>query len=59
MRQFIAMVQQAAPSFEQIEEMIALINAPNRSRTSSFPAGVTAVVEGNWIVLEETQRVER
>lgn len=59
MRQFLATVQQAAPSFEQIEEMIALINAPNRSRTSSFPAGVTAVVEGNWIVLEETQRVER
>lgn len=59
MRQFLATVQQAAPSFEQIEEMIALITAPNRSRTSSFPAGVTAVVEGNWIVLEETQRVER
>lgn len=59
MRQFLATVQQTAPSFEQIEEMTALITAPNRSRTSSFPAGVTAVVEGNWIVLQETQRVER
>ncbi len=58
-RQFLATVQQAAPSFEQIEEMITLISAPNRSRTSSFPTGVTAVVEGNWIVLQETQRVER
>ena len=59
MRQFLAMVQQTAPSFEQIEEMTALITAPNRSRTSSFPAGVTAVVEGNWIVLQETPTVER
>lgn len=50
-RQFLKDVQQAAPSFEQIEEMTALITAPNRSRTSSFPRGATAVVEGNWIVL--------
>jgi tRNA(Ile)-lysidine synthase len=40
-----------ASSFEQIEEMTALITAPNRSRTSSFPKGTTAEVEGNWIVL--------
>jgi tRNA(Ile)-lysidine synthase len=58
MRQFLATVQQAAPSFKQIEEMTALITAPNRSRTSSFPTGVTAVVEGNWIVLREGERVE-
>jgi len=50
-RQFLKDVQQAAPSFEQIEEMTALITAPNRSRTSSFPRGATAIVEGNWIVL--------
>ena len=59
MRQFLSTIQQAAPSFEQIEEMTALITAPNRSRTSSFPAGVTAVVEDNWIVLRgEGERVE-
>jgi tRNA(Ile)-lysidine synthase len=51
MRQVLATVQQTAPNFEQIEEMTALITAPNRSRTSSFPKGLTAVVEGNWIVL--------
>ena len=51
MRQVLATVQQAAPSFEQIEELTALITAPNRSRTSSFPTGLTVVVEGNWIVL--------
>lgn len=58
MRQVLATVQQAAPSFEQIEEMTALITAPNRSRTSSFPTGFTAVVEGNWIVLQVATRVE-
>jgi len=54
MRQVLATVQHAAPSFEQIEEMTALITAPNRSRTSSFPTGLTAVVEGNWIVFQHS-----
>jgi tRNA(Ile)-lysidine synthase len=57
-RQFLAIAQQTAPSFEQIEEMTALISAPNRSRTSSFPGGATAVVEGKWIVLQEAKGVE-
>jgi tRNA(Ile)-lysidine synthase len=52
MRQFLAIAQPAAPSFEQIEEMTALITAPNRSRTSSFPGGATAVVEGDWIIFK-------
>lgn len=51
-RQVLKDVQPSAPSFEQIEEMTALITAPNRSRTSSFPREVTAVVDGNWIVLQ-------
>lgn len=50
-RQFLQEAQQAAPSFEQIEAVTALITAPNRSQTSSFPGGVTAVVEGDWIFL--------
>lgn len=49
---FLATAQQAAPNFEQIEEMTALITAPTRSRTSSFPGGATAVVEGDWIIFE-------
>lgn len=57
-RQFLATVQKAAPSFEQIEAMTALITAPNRSQTSSLPGGVTAVVEGNWIVMRDNDRVE-
>lgn len=50
-RQFLQEAQQAAPSFEQIEAVTALITAPNRSQTSSLPGGVTAVVEGDWIFL--------
>lgn len=57
-RQFLTFVQQAAPSFEQIEEMTALITAPNRSQTSSFPTGMIAVVEDHWIVLRQARRVE-
>lgn len=49
-RQFIQQTQQAAPSFEQIEEITALISAPNHSRTSSLPTGALAEVEGNWII---------
>lgn len=49
-RQFLQEAQQTAPSFEQIEEMTALIRAPNRSRTSSLPQGAVAEVEGNWII---------
>lgn len=51
-RQFLQKAQATAPSFEQIEEITALITAPNRSRTSSFPRGVTAVVEGDWIIFQ-------
>jgi len=54
-RQFLQDAQKAAPSFEQIEEMTALINAPNRSRTSSFPTGAIAQVEGDWIALRLPQ----
>lgn len=54
-RQFLQETQQAAPRFEQIEEMTALISAPNRSRTSSFPTGAIAVVEGNWIILQQAK----
>lgn len=49
-RQFLEDVQQAAPSFEQIEAITALIPAPNRSRSSSFPKAATVEVQGNWLV---------
>ncbi len=54
LRQFLQQSQATAPSFEQIEEVTALIDAPNRSRTSTFPGGITAVVSGDWIVLQDS-----
>ena len=38
------------PNFEQIEAVVNLIFAPNRSRTSTLPGGAIAEVEGQWIV---------
>ena len=49
MRQFIRRFLPSAPTFEQIEQLTALITAPNRSRTSSFSGGAIAEVDGNWI----------
>ncbi|HEY9634207.1 MAG TPA: tRNA lysidine(34) synthetase TilS [Coleofasciculaceae cyanobacterium] len=54
-RQFLKEAQQTAPSFEQIEETTALITAPNRSRTSSFPTGAIAEVDGDWIILQASR----
>lgn len=54
LRQFLQEALAAAPSFEQIEAVVTLINAPNRSRTSTFPGGMTAVVSRDWIVLQQS-----
>ncbi|MGB7444858.1 MAG: tRNA lysidine(34) synthetase TilS [Coleofasciculaceae cyanobacterium] len=51
-RQFLQKVQKSASNFEQIEAMIVLITAPNRSQTSSFPQGARAFVEGDWIIFQ-------
>ena len=51
MRQFLQEVLKKAPTFEQIEALTQLINAPEGSRTSSLPGGAIAQVQGDWIVL--------
>ncbi|MBE9116624.1 tRNA lysidine(34) synthetase TilS [Lusitaniella coriacea LEGE 07157] len=50
-RQFIQQTLSIAPSFEQIEAVTHLINAPNGSRTSTFPGGAVAEVRGDYICL--------
>jgi tRNA(Ile)-lysidine synthase len=50
LRQFIARIIKKHPTFEQIEAIIYLINAPNKTRTSTLPGGAIAQVEGEWIV---------
>ena len=49
MRQLLQQALPCAPSFAQIEKLVALILAPNRSRTDPFPGGAIAEVEGDWI----------
>ncbi|NJR74930.1 MAG: hypothetical protein HC773_17425, partial [Scytonema sp. CRU_2_7] len=62
MRQVLQEILQSAPSFEQIEKLIALITAPNRSQTDPFPGGairsasslrLIAQVQGDWIYLKQ------
>ena len=51
-RKFLTEYFSKMPNFEQIETVIGLIYAPNRSKTSSFPGQVFIVVEGDWIVVK-------
>ena len=54
MRQWLQLVQ-CPPNFERVEKIVALISAPNRSRTDTFPGGAIARVEGDWIVLDNKE----
>lgn len=49
---------QRAPTFNQIEQLVALVNAPNGSRTSSLASlrGAYAEVVGDWIRLQASPR---
>ena len=49
MRQCLFNILPKAPTFEHIEKLSALINAPNRSQTDPFPGGAIAVVNNDWI----------
>lgn len=49
-RQFLPNVIKKSPNYEQIEIVVNLISAPNKSRTSSLPKGMIAEVQGDWIV---------
>lgn len=51
MRRFLHQYLAAAPNFEQIEKITALIAAPNRSQTDPFLGGAIARVVDQWIVL--------
>ena len=52
-RQFLLIVMSRQPNFEQIEAVVNLISAPNKSRTSSLPGGSFAEVSGQWIVFHD------
>ncbi|MDJ0696629.1 tRNA lysidine(34) synthetase TilS [Mastigocoleus sp. MO_188.B34] len=52
MRQILQQIMPHAPSFEHIEKLTSLIQAPNRSQTDPFPGGKIAKVEGDRIIFE-------
>ena len=52
-RRFLSQALGKMPTFSQIEETIGLIDAPNRTRTSTFSQGLAAEVSGKWIVVRE------
>ncbi|WP_088893089.1 tRNA lysidine(34) synthetase TilS [Leptolyngbya ohadii] len=51
-RQFLQQILPQSPNFDQIEKLVALIEAPNRSQTDPFPGGTIAQVNHNWIVFQ-------
>lgn len=57
MRCFLQQTLSVSPSFEQIEKLTFLINAPNRSRTDPFVGDAIAEVEGDWIWLNVNKKV--
>ena len=48
-RQFLQSCQTQPPNFEQIEQILGLVNAPNRSQTSSLPGQGIVRVEGDFL----------
>ena len=50
-RQFLKQNLQTSPNYEQIEEVVQLITAPNRSQSSTFPNNYVVVVQDNRLIM--------
>jgi tRNA(Ile)-lysidine synthase len=55
-RQFLQTTLPCTPGFEQIEKVVNLIPAPNRSQTDPLSGGAIAVVTDDWIWLKPGQQ---
>jgi len=53
-RQFLQKILPIAPSFDHVEKLVELIDAPNRSQCDPLPGGAIAQVEGDWIQVESS-----
>lgn len=51
LRQILIQSCDRSPNFEQIEKLVLLIWAPNRTQTDPFPGGALARVENGWLCL--------
>ena len=54
-RQFLQQALPGTPNFDQIEKLVSLVTAPNRSQTDPFPGGAIAYVEDTWIWLKDSR----
>ena len=52
-RQFLQQQLPTAPTFDQVEKLQSLLQAPNRSQTDPFPGGAIAIVDDPWISLRQ------
>ena len=52
-RRWLQQILPTAPSFEQIEKLVGLITAPNRTQTDPLPGGAIAQVEADWILIKQ------
>lgn len=57
LRQVLQALMPETPRFDHVEKLVALMQAPNRTRTDPFPGGAIAHVDGVWIVLSATEPV--
>ncbi|MEL6399233.1 MAG: tRNA lysidine(34) synthetase TilS [Cyanobacteria bacterium J06626_4] len=51
-RQLLMQQLQISPQFAQVDKVIALLDAPNRSQSDPFPGGAIAMVDDPWIVVQ-------
>ncbi len=52
-RRWLQQILPTAPSVEQIEKLVGLIAAPNRTQTDPLPGGAIAQVEADWIWIRD------
>nr|WP_275414394.1 TilS substrate-binding domain-containing protein [Spirulina major] len=57
LRQFLRRSLPNSPAFEQIEAIVHLISAPNKSRTSTFPGGFLVEVNGDRLILSHDGQI--
>jgi tRNA(Ile)-lysidine synthase len=50
-RQFLGKFRLCTANFSEIEEIVNLISAPNRSRTSTLTGKIAVEVAGDWLVI--------
>jgi tRNA(Ile)-lysidine synthase len=51
-RQFLQIYLPSHPNFAQVEKLLVLLDAPNRSQSDPFPGGLIAIVENEWLTLK-------